>query len=395
MEPLLITGLGTVSPAGTSVGEFWAGVCGAQLHPQVLDDALVAPRHMANRQFYRSKVPPLFPSALPSVGMASRFAYHAVIEALEDACVDRGSQRVGLVIGTGAGDIDRFELDGFSEDAGAAGTDAESAYAIAGPLASTMGLGGPILTVSTACSASAAALHCAEDILDSGAADAVVVCGTESASRTTLAVFNIMLALDPVACRPFTDDRQGTVLGDGAAAVVLQPADSANADGRAYALLRGIGLTCDAHHPTAPRPDGAMIAGAVDRALQAGGIAPDQVDLIVPHGTGTAANDQVEYDMLRRLFGPRLSSIPLFPLKGRIGHGGGAAGAFSVLALALMLRYQKVPPSPWWRPDGQFELRVPRDCVAVVSARFGLINAYSFGGANTALLLEATHDVSH
>lgn len=378
MRPLYITGLGLVSPLGAGVDEFWSRLgYGSELPI----DLGMPNEQVPNSRFYLSEQS-LDESHSQSESRAFALAMRAVRDALEDAKLDLSKQRVALVLGTGAGDIELFERHNFS-----VGTmDIENAYSLAARIGRHLGFNGPVVTVSTACSASAAAFSIASELLEDGNVEAAVVCGVESVSRTTLATFNRLQALDPSHCRPFEESRAGTVLGDGAAALVLRMSAPEGAE-RTYARLSGIGLACDAHHPTAPRPDGTKIAAAARDALAQAGIDPDAISLIVPHGTGTRANDEAEYAMLRKLFGDRLPTIPMFPLKSKIGHTSGGAGAFSALTLALMLYHQQVPCGMGGALDSNFDLHIP-DMNLPVKAGHGLVNAYSFGGNHVSLVLE-------
>lgn len=380
MRALDVIGLGVASPLGSSVQEFWARLGNDQDGP---DDLCFPVEHLANSRFYRSKTE--F-DELDSYGESQAFclAAHAIRQALADSKIDLSKVRVGLVLGTGAGDIELFERHNFDADAVKVGT----AYDLAARLGRHLKFNGPVISISTACSASAAAFAVGSELLEDGSVEAVVVCGVESLSRTTLATFNRLQALDPDRCRPFEESRAGTVLGDGSAALVLRTS-MPESDVQVYARMSGIGLVCDAHHPTAPRPDGTKIAAAAREALAQAGIDAEAIMLIVPHGTGTLANDEAEYAMLRQLFGVRLPSIPMFLLKSRIGHSSGGAGAFSVLTLALMLHYQEVPSGRSGALSPGFDLHIPKATLSI-KAGCGLINAYSFGGNHVSLVMEAS-----
>jgi 3-oxoacyl-(acyl-carrier-protein) synthase len=361
-----ITGLGVVSPLGRSVDAYWRGLCESDPTPDRLDTEQVPAGKLDNTLFYRSG------------GEAIDNARAAIVQALADAGLDPLRACVGLVLGTGAGDIDRLERAGFPEET-------LGAYGLAAELAESLGLTGPNLTVANACAASAYALLCGRDMLRRGEVDAVVICGVEAVSRTTLASFNRLMALDGERCRPFDARRAGTVLGDGAAALVLEPTGQ---DKFRYATLDGIGVSCDAHHPTAPREDGALIARSLELALADGNARTDDLAVVVPHGTGTRLNDAIESQMLRSALGERASSVPLFPLKAKIGHGGGAAGAFAALTLALILSHRRIPPTHDLAVDPELGVRVPGRTLPVLGER-GLVNAYAFGGNNISLVLGA------
>jgi len=244
--------------------------------------------------------------------------------------------------------------------------------------------------VSTACSSSAFAIALAAETIRRGEAPIALAIGTDGLCRLTYAGFDALQALDPDRCRPFDRDRQGLSLGEGAAALVLEDAAHARARGaRARAALAGWGTATDAHHVTAPHPDGAGALAALAAALGDAGLAPEAVSYVNAHGTGTPQNDAVEVAVLRRVFGRRLPHVPVSSTKSQLGHCLGAAGAIEAVVTVLALDEGIVPPTVSLRtPDpawADLDLvpnagrRAPLD-VAVTSS-------YGFGGHNVTLAL--------
>jgi len=251
---------------------------------------------------------------------------------------------------------------------------------------------GPVETIASACSASAMALAAALDCLRSGEAEVAIAGGADALCQLTYAGFNALRAVDEAPCRPFRADRAGLSIGEGAAALVLETEDHLRARGLLRAdrrvELAGAGATCDAHHMTAPDPDGTGAAAAIERALADAGIGPDEIDFVNAHGTGTPLNDAAEAAALRRVFGARAAQLPVTSTKGAVGHLLGACGALEAVVTVLCLEAESVHPTPGGgRPDPALGLDVvlgaPRP---VPGHRCALSTNFAFGGANAALV---------
>ena len=242
------------------------------------------------------------------------------------------------------------------------------------------GLDGPLRIVPTACAAGNHAIGMAADLLRSGRADVMLAVGAEELSMASFAIFTSLRALAPDVARPFDRERRGLVLAEGAGALVLEPLSRARLRGAAmHGLLLGYAATADAHHLSAPHPEGAGLTRSIERTMQRAGISPAQIDYVSAHGTGTAANDAVEAAVLTRIFGhrPAVSS-----LKGMIGHTGGAAGTLGAITCLLALRDGIVPGNPTLNePDAACrELDLVRGSSRHTPVRYALNNAMGFGG---------------
>lgn len=387
MERVLVTGLGVVSCLGSDLDSYWAGLLGASSGPAPVEDPGA---NMRNRLLYGIgpvDMPPAGGAGSP--GRTSAFALRAGAAALADAGltdpVDRS--RVGIAVGTGVGDCslpEQARLTGGTPQ----GLDAFT-FKVGSMLADRFGLSGPMISVSTACSASAYGVSLAADAIATGAADVVLAGGADGYTRVGVACFNRMGALDPERCRPFDADRVGTIFGEGAAFLVLESESHARARGHEgrYGVIEGSGWSCDGHHPTAPDAGARQIARAMRTALDEAGVAPADVGCVVPHGTGTPLNDVVESRALHQVLGPTAGTVPVYSLKAMLGHTGGAAGAFSLLTALLILRRGTVPPNvPLGRPDPDCEISLPVAPVAA-AADHVLVNAYAFGGNNCSILV--------
>jgi 3-oxoacyl-[acyl-carrier-protein] synthase II len=387
---VLITGLGVICCLGAGTEAFWRGMTSATSAPIAAADPHA---HMKLPLMYwvpdaDRPTSPLSQDGL-ALGDASRFALVAAREAMADAGVGGGfdPERVAVVLGTGMGDSGLHEQ--WHVDPAQDGTRWTPTFSPASVLAAALGTTGASTSVSNACAASGFAISLASDLIRTGEADIVIVGGTEAYSRVALACFNRLGAIDPLRCRPFDLHRKGTVFGEGAAILVLESAAHARARGApvAYARLAGAGWSCDAHHTTAPEPEGTQIARAMRQALAEAAVAPDQIGCVVPHGTGTQLNDVVEGLALNNVLGSAASATPLYSLKGLIGHTGGAAGALGVLAGALIMRHRTIPPNAG--PDEQDpECKVALPAVETeLAGSCVLVNAYAFGGNNVSLAL--------
>lgn len=255
-------------------------------------------------------------------------------------------------------------------------------------LAQHLGAQGAVLTFSTACSAGAMAIAAAATLIESGEADIVLTGGTDALCRLTLNGFGSLLLLDPAGCRPFDARRAGISLGEGAGFLVLESAESAaQREVRPLAILAGWGASCDAHHPTAPHPEGRGAALAIRRALERADWTPASIDFLSAHGTGTPDNDAMEAKAIQSVFGdrpPPVSSTIRF-----FGHTLAASGAIKAVVCVQALHSQEIPPNIGLEsPDpalGFVPVREPTPC----PLRRILSNSFGFGGNNVVLAIAA------
>jgi 3-oxoacyl-[acyl-carrier-protein] synthase-1 len=246
-------------------------------------------------------------------------------------------------------------------------------------------LHGPAWTVSTACSSSSHALAAARRLLRTGLADAVVAGGADSLCRLTVNGFQALSALARGRCNPFSRNRDGIMIGEGAAVFLVERA-------AAEIALCGVGASSEAYSMTAPEPDGQGIEAAVSRALADAGLAASDIDYVQLHGTGTEQNDAVESKVVLEVFGDRM---PCSSSKAQIGHTLGAAGAMGAahcwLAAGRDNRAGLLPPHLW---DGEAEagllaasLVTPGQRLDPAARRIFLCNAFAFGGSNVSLVV--------
>ncbi len=247
---------------------------------------------------------------------------------------------------------------------------------------------GPAYTISTACSSSNHALGQAFWMVRNGQVKAAIAGGSEAVfTEGLLRAWEAMRVVSPEPCRPFSADRRGLTLGEGAGMMVLEDWDHAQARGaRILAEIVGFGMSSDAHHITQPCVDGP--AKAMCWAMRDAGILPSDVDYINAHGTGTQANDATESQAIRQVFGEHASSLLVSSTKSMHGHTLGAAGAIEAVLTSLALSNGLAPPTANFRePDPACDLDVVPNVAREGDLKVALSNTFAFGGLNASLVL--------
>lgn len=409
MRRVAVSGLGVVSPLGRSASEVYrnahAGRSGIYRLEVPYAHRLIAPL-AATTAFDGSHY--FEPAKLRMLDRVSQFALVAAGDALVDSklnLTELDRSRVGVFVGTGMAGTQSND-DGYhtlyGED-----SDRIKPFTVllgmhnapAGWIGIEHGLRGPNLTYSTACSSSAVAIGEAWLRVAGGGIDLAVAGGSEAplsfGSLKAWEALHTLAAIDEnepsASCKPFSKNRSGMVLGEGAAMLVLEAWDAAVARGATiHGEIIGYGLTTDADHIT--RPSVAGQAAAMRAALQSAALDPSAVDAINAHGTGTQANDGVETAAIKAVFGQRAQGIPISATKAMHGHLLGATGALEcVLSLLAMQQQVALPTMHLQMPDAECDLdyvaNVARDNVSV---RTMLSNSFAFGGTNAVLVLRAT-----
>ncbi|MBY8886096.1 beta-ketoacyl-[acyl-carrier-protein] synthase family protein [Streptomyces sp. PTM05] len=400
-DPIAITGIGLVTPAGTGTGATWRGLLAgrstARRHPGLaglpVDFCCAVPDLDANKR--------LTPKLALRLDRFTQMAIIAAREAAHDADLGPASYdptRIAVVIGTGCTSLERYEsyyghlLNGHYRKISPLCIPRSIPNISAGEVAIDLHAQGPCLTTCTACASGATAIGTAKTLLDTGQCDVALAGGTESVcNRMSSAAFCQLGALSTriqnpeTASRPFDADRDGFVLAEGAGILVLERAADATARRHApYAYLTGYGASCDAHHITALSAHG--VTNAIRSALRDAGLQPGDVDHVNAHGTSTQFNDQTEASVFQKLF-PH--NPPVTSFKGTIGHSIGGAGAIEAAGAALTLKHHTIPPTANHHRPGpgiaiDLVTGVPRTADSlktVVSTSFG------FGGQNAVLVL--------
>ena len=248
------------------------------------------------------------------------------------------------------------------------------------------GITGPTYTVSTACSSSAHALGQAFWMIRNGQCELALAGGSEAPfSFGILRAWEAMRVVSPSACRPFSKDRTGMILGEGGAMMVLESLDRCLARGaKPIAEIVGFGMSSDAHHITQPSAEGA--AKAIRSALRDAGLAPEAIGYVNAHGTGTTVNDSTETRALRLVFGDHARRLAISSTKSMHGHTLGAAGAIEAGATMLALQTGVLPPTAGYRePDPECDLDYIPNVARQVQAQYAISNSFAFGGLNAVL----------
>ena len=381
MPAIYIRGLGLVSSYGIGVACAVEGMRAARtgITPLTLF-SLPFQNQIQVNQFDHALFPPGSACATATMETAAR-------EALAETRLDNSALRdAALVVGTSS-----FL---FAGEADYRRTLAETGQIVMPPLvppgqvarrvAADLGIEGPVLTVTTACSSSANALLVAAALLRRGEARRALVIGVEGLSATALSGFHSLLLLDPEGCRPFDAGRRGMQLGEAVGAVLLEADDTARGGDR---LLGGANL-CDTHHMTSASPDGSAMRSVMEMALADAGLQPADVAVIKAHATGSLDNDTAEAAAMRALFGERLP--PFTGIKRYLGHTLGACGAVELAAFLGCLRAGFVPPTAGFaHPDPALRV-TPLTEFRPAPMGPAMLNFFGFGGNYASLVI--AHD---
>lgn len=411
---VVVTGFGALTGVGLTAEESWtnllAGRSGVEQITQF--DARSYPTTIASE--VKGFDPPPFLETKEARRMSrfELFALAATREALDRADLTvtaKNASEIGALIGTGIGSLTTNEQE--CKVMTARGGMRINPFFLPMMLANMataqvtriFGIQGYSSTVITACASGCQAIGEATEVIRRGAAEIMIAGGSEaSVCELGLASFCVLRALstrndDPhAASRPFDGERDGMVPAEGAAILILESLESARRRGaKIYAEILGYGVSSDAYHVVAPRPDGAGAALAMTRALADAGIAPDQVDYINAHGTSTALGDAAETRAIKAVLGEHARQIPISATKSMIGHAMGAAGAIEALVCVLSLRDQRVHPTINQRsPDPECDLDYVPNEARAATVKVAMTNSFAFGGHNAVLVLAHNADTA-
>ena len=411
---VVITGIGTINPLGNNAEEYFQnldrGVSGASLIDR-FDTALFKTK-------FACQIPGYDPERFLEVfdrkearrtDPFTQYAMIAAAEAVQDSRLESSPtdpRRVGVVVGSGVGGIHTYTEE--MKDYFGSEKPRFSPFLVpkfitniaSGHIAIKYGFRGPNFGVSSACATSAHAILTAASQIQLGRADVMVSGGTEAPiSVSGIGGFNAAHALSAnneqyrTASRPFDRTRDGFVMGEGAAILVVEEYEHALRRGaRIYAEIAGIGMTCDAWHITAPREDGESAADAMELALREAGLAPRDVDYINAHGTSTPLGDLAELRAIHRVFGEDAYKVNISSTKSMTGHLMGAAGAVEALACIHAIRDGIIPPTINFSeedPAIDYRLNLTLNAAQRRTVRVAISNNFGFGGQNACLAFRA------
>lgn len=412
LKRVVVTGLGAITPVGNNVPDFWNALCSGKsgAAPISLFDASKFKTHFACEVKGFDPLDHFDRKEARKIDRFTQFALVTAAEAVKDASLDTDDSidknRVGVIWGSGIGGITTFdsELINYVEQDF---TPRFNPFFIpkmiidiaAGHISIQYGFKGMNYATVSACASSANAIIDAFNYIRLGKADAVVTGGSEAAvTHSGIGGFNAMKALstrndDPkTASRPFDKDREGFVLGEGSAALVLEEYESAKKRGaKIYAELTGAGLTADAHHITAPHPEGEGAARVMKEALADANMSSDEIDYINVHGTSTPLGDISETKAIKEVFGDQAYKLNISSTKSMTGHLLGAAGAVEALASVLSINNNIVPPTINHftdDPDIDSKLNLTFNKAQNREVKAALSNTFGFGGHNASIIFK-------
>lgn len=412
LKRVVVTGLGAITPLGNSVEEFWKNLVNGEsgCAPITRFDttnfktkfACEVKNYVSNDYFDRKEARKL--------DMFAQFALIAAEQAVQDSGInaeDIDNDEVGVIWGAGIGGIQTFSEE-ITNYVNGDGTPRFSPFFIpkmiadiaAGHISMKYGFRGPNYNTVSACASSSNAIGDAYNLIRLGKAKAFVTGGSEAAiCEAGIAGFNAMQALstrndDPkTASRPFDKDRDGFVMGEGGASLILEEYEHAVKRGATiYCEVVGSGMTADAHHLTAPHPEGLGARNVMIKALKDNNIKPEEVDYINVHGTATPRGDIAETLAIKEVFGKHAYNLNISSTKSMTGHLLGAAGAVEAIACILAIQNNIIPPTiNHFEDDPEIDpkLNLTFDKAQERKVNIALSNTFGFGGHNASVIFKA------
>jgi len=412
MRRVVITGMGCVTPLGVGRESFWRALVAGESGVRRIEsfDVSASPVKIAAEVRGFDWEAQLTPKDRRHVARTVPLALAAAREALEDARIHHSDltleerRAIGVVLGTGGGGLAFTEqqykhyFTGETTKASVYTIPASTHGGLSSELSMAFGLRGLSHIISTGCTSSTDAIAYAAEHIALGRQDAMLAGGVDAPiAPGILAGFNLMTVLtnewneEPErASRPFSRDRSGIVLGEGAWIYVLEDYERAQARGaQIYAEITGYGATCDAYHRVRLEDTGEEPARAMRLALTEAGRAPADVDYVNLHGTSTLLNDRIETQALKLAFGEEARSIPMSATKSQLGHPQGASGAAGLAAALCAMHTNMIPPTiNLDEPDPACDLDYVPNRAREANVRVALCNCIGFGSKNSALIVE-------
>ena len=413
LRRVVVTGLGALTPVGNSAPETWEalvnGVNG--IAPITAFDATNFKTQFAGEVKGFDITSMMDRKEARKLDRYSQFSVWVANEALQDSGLDLDKEdrsRVGVIWGSGMGGLISTESEVIIFAQGD-GVPRFNPFMIpkaipsiaAGQISIRFGLGGLSYSVSTACSSSSHAVGSAFDQIRLGHADVLLTGGADAdVTYTGVGGFNSLHALSTrndspqTASRPFSKSRDGFVLGEGAACLVLEDYEHAKARGaKIYAEIVGVGMTSDAYHMTAPDPEGKGAERVMRLAIKDAGLQPEQIDFINTHGTSTPLGDVTEVNAIKRVFGEHVYEMNLDSTKSMTGHLIGATGAVEALACIMALKDGIIPPTINHDPEDvdeeiDYRINFTFDKAQKRDIHYALSNTFGFGGHNACLVFK-------
>lgn len=398
---IVITGVGVISPIGNDLATYkdnlFAGRGGIDRISFPYQDREISFPAAAVKNFDPEQY--ITAKELPMFDRFSQFAVAAAKQAFLDSCLtldEEAAQRTGVITGTGVGGQGTLE-ESYIRLLDPKGPPRVHPFTIprlmvnagSSHISMALGIKGPSFTVASACASALHAMAVTISMLRSGLIDRAITGGTEAClTFGTLKGWEALRVMAPDVCRPFSANREGMVLGEGAAMFVLETLESAKARGaKIYAALTGFGMSADAKDLTSPDTIGAR--RAILSALKDAGLNPEDIDYINAHGTGTRINDVAETAAIKQALGDHAYKVAISSSKSLFGHALGAAGALEMVATILAVQNDRAPPTiNYIGKDDDCDLNYTPNVARDVPIRRALNNAFAFGGLNAVIVVE-------
>jgi len=404
---VVVTGVGVVSPVGIGKDPFWNSVSNGRSGISFIEsfDTAQFTTRFAGEIKNFNPADFILPKRLKRMDRTSQLAVAASKMAVTDAGLNfsvQNPERTGVIIGTAmAGHGYILDQHTTLMEKGPMRINPFTALAsfpdaCASNVSIELGVTGPSFSLATACSSASDACGYAFEAIRRGSVDFLLMGGAEASIYPgILAAFCVARAMSTrneapeAASRPFSLDRDGFVLGEGAGMLVLEEYEHAKTRGaHIYAEILGHGMTCDAYHMTAPDPEGTQACRAMRMAMTSAGINIDEVDYINAHGTSTALNDKTETMIIKKVYGERAAKIPVSSTKSMIGHLIGAAGSVELIATLLAMDNGVIPPTiNYSTPDPECDLDYVPNTARKANIRIAMKNSFGFGGKNSILVI--------
>ena len=382
---VVVTGMGAVSSLGYGVPAMWQGLVAGRCGIGALTRIDPTPHRIR----HAGQVPePLGINA--TADPVERFLMAACFEALEQAQAEGAlRETVGLALGSNFGAMSTTERLLTRQLPAESGGNLDAVIdGVTCAVAEKLGLGGTRTTLSLSCASGNAALGCAADLIRSGRAQAVLAGGYDAISEVVWAGLSSLRAMSADALRPFDKRRDGTIFGEGAGVMLLESEAHALRRGvPPLAVLAGYATTSNAFHMTHPDEDGAGMARAMRAALRDAGMAPEELQHVNAHATGTQPNDRLETAAIKSVFGEHARRLAINGIKSMLGHAMGAASALEAIATVMAVREGVVPPTIGLeQPDPDCDLDYVPLHARQMPVRAALNNSAGFGGCNASVI---------
>ncbi|MBD1379494.1 beta-ketoacyl-[acyl-carrier-protein] synthase family protein [Metabacillus arenae] len=401
---IVVTGIGVLSPIGSTKGEFWNNLCEGKVGTKQDVQAFNTEKfdvHIGGevKDFDPN---PFFEHLNPNeFGRTTQLAVAAAKMALQDAEIDISelSEEAAVCIGTTMGNNSVIEshhnlLEQENKPADPKFISHYPLNMISAAVAEELECEGTCMVIPTACAAGNYAIGLGKDLLEDEKAKIAIVGGADAMSRVIYTTFHRLGALSEDASKPFDKNRNGINVSEGAGMLILEEYEHAMKRGaRIYAELKGYGLACDAHHPTAPHPEGEGAVHAIQEALRDARLSLDDISYINAHGTGTRANDHTESIAIKTVFGDKAETIPVSSIKSMLGHTMGAASAIEAVCCTLAIYESVIPPTMnYEEPDPDCVQNVVPNKKLLATVDYALSNSFAFGGNISNIILgRCTH----